>query len=131
MSVFLWKCIWQLAIQFALFWFKRRGQLFLQCFSVALVHFSDQKYNSQNGLFNLHIIWSLVHINLSLFCTFWKCFCSTKHPGIYSVCKSWHSNGLNQLSLCVSHMLHQLRSHYVFVVVQIFFKLHFFKCLLN
>ncbi len=30
--------------------------------SVGLVHFSDQKWNSQNYLFNLHIISSLVHI---------------------------------------------------------------------
>lgn len=34
----------------------------LQFFSVTLVHFSDQNWNSQNYLFNLHIIVSLVHI---------------------------------------------------------------------
>ena len=34
----------------------------LQFFSVALVHFSDQNWNSQNYLFNLHISVSLVHM---------------------------------------------------------------------
>jgi hypothetical protein len=34
----------------------------LKFFSVALGHFSDQNQNSQNYLFNLHIIVSLVHI---------------------------------------------------------------------
>jgi len=33
----------------------------LQFFSVILVHFPDQNLNSQNYLFNLHIIVSLVH----------------------------------------------------------------------
>ncbi len=36
----------------------------LQFFSVALVHFSEQKWNCQNYLFNLHII----------LCTSWKQF---------------------------------------------------------
>jgi len=33
----------------------------LQFFSVILVHFPDQNLDSQNYLFNLHIIVSLVH----------------------------------------------------------------------
>ena len=36
--------------------------IMIQFFSVALVHFSDQNFNSPNHLFNLHIIVSLVHI---------------------------------------------------------------------
>ena len=28
-----------------------------------------------------------------------------KHIGIYSLCKPWHANGLNSLSLCINHLL--------------------------
>ncbi len=40
------------------FWTPEKKQIpqKLQFFSVALVHFSDQKWNFQNYLFNLHII---------------------------------------------------------------------------
>ncbi len=53
---------------------NKRAKVSLQFFSVALVHFSDQKSNSQNYLFNLHIILcisykvshSFEHVTISL-----------------------------------------------------------------
>ncbi len=48
----------------------------IQRLSVSLVHFSDQKWNSQSDLLSLHIIWSLALFIkvISLFGTNYKCF---------------------------------------------------------
>ena len=58
---------------------KENINALLQFFSVSLVHFSDQNWNSQNYLFNLHINVSLVHIKKSSFSFLWtscKCLCT-------------------------------------------------------
>ena len=49
-------------------------------FSVALVHFSDQNWNSLNYLFNLHIIVSLVYIKKAFSYLFDQVANALNHP---------------------------------------------------
>ncbi len=63
----------------------------LNFFSVTLLHFSDQNWNSQSCLFNLHIISSLVHIikAISHSSTYYKCFGTFMQMIMYNCLLVW------------------------------------------